>query len=35
VLTGFTKRILQGARGLAVEDPAGLARALAELGGRA
>jgi [acyl-carrier-protein] S-malonyltransferase len=35
VLTGFTQRILQGARGLAVEDPAGLARALAELGGRA
>lgn len=35
VLTGLLKRILDGARGLSVEDPAGLDRALAAVGLRA
>jgi [acyl-carrier-protein] S-malonyltransferase len=33
VLTALTKRIVEGARGFAVEDPAGLERALAGVGG--
>ena len=33
VLTGLLKRILDGARGHAIEDPAGLDKALTEIGG--
>lgn len=32
VLTGFTKRIVDGAKEIAIEDPVGLDKALAELG---
>jgi hypothetical protein len=32
VLTGLLKRILDGGRGYAVEDPASLDKALAEVG---